>query len=169
VDPVNGNIISDHTIASASSSTCRTCTGDTESVGRDPSRVVYPPELFQALQPLLGRRLPTDNDHNLFAAIEDTFSQDNEVVGMSLRARKAFEPRLELSYLKGVDILSHYLWGFFRPGDVPEDIEMPAGHTGWLPAQQHSGANIGDSDTHVLFVELKEGSADGTATRLGPE
>jgi hypothetical protein len=54
-------------------------------------------------------------------------------------------------------------------GDVHKDIEMPAGHTGWLPAQQHSGENIGDSDTHVLFVELKEGSADGTATRLGPE
>jgi hypothetical protein len=50
------------------------------------------------------------------------------------------------------------------------DVEMPAGLTGWLPAQRHAGENIGDTPTHVLFVELKEGSAGGDATvRLGPE
>ena len=36
------------------------------------------------------------------------------------------------------------------------DVEIEAGLTGWLPAQQHAGHNIGDSDTHVMFVELKE-------------
>ena len=46
---------------------------------------------------------------------------------------------------------------------------MPAGLTGWLPAQQHCGENIGDTETHVVFVELKAdaaGSSDGPA--LGP-
>jgi len=47
---------------------------------------------------------------------------------------------------------------------------MPAGLTGWLPAQQHAGENIGDTGTHVLFVELKEGSGVGDPTMsLGPE
>jgi hypothetical protein len=32
-----------------------------------------------------------------------------------------------------------------------------------LPAQQHHGENIGDTPTHVLFVELKQDAADGAA------
>jgi quercetin dioxygenase-like cupin family protein len=35
-------------------------------------------------------------------------------------------------------------------------VELAAGFVGWLPAQQHHGVNIGDTPTHVLFVELKE-------------
>ena len=55
-------------------------------------------------------------------------------------------------------------------GDAHRDVEMPAGLTGWLPAQQHAGENIGDTGTHVLFVELKEGSGVGDPTMsLGPE
>ena len=42
--------------------------------------------------------------------------------------------------------------------------------TGWLPAQQHSGENIGDTDSHAVFVELKEGAAGGSPTgALGPD
>ena len=33
---------------------------------------------------------------------------------------------------------------------------MPAGFAGWLPAQEHHGENIGETATHVVFVELKE-------------
>jgi hypothetical protein len=49
------------------------------------------------------------------------------------------------------------------------DVEMSAGTTGWLPAQRHAGENIGDTDTHVLFVELKQpaGLAASSAS-LGP-
>jgi len=56
-------------------------------------------------------------------------------------------------------------------GDAHRDVEMPAGLTGWLPAQRHSGENIGDTPTHVLFVELKEGTGRGgdTEVTLGPE
>lgn len=39
------------------------------------------------------------------------------------------------------------------------DVAIDAGTTGWLPAQRHAGHNIGDTDTHVIFVELKEGPA----------
>jgi hypothetical protein len=49
------------------------------------------------------------------------------------------------------------------------DVELTAGTTGWLPAQRHSGENIGDTETHAIFVELKAGSAGtGTADPLGP-
>jgi hypothetical protein len=54
-------------------------------------------------------------------------------------------------------------------GDQHRDVEIAAGFTGWLPAQVHAGENIGQSETHVLFVELKEGAADGAAGRLGPD
>jgi beta-alanine degradation protein BauB len=43
-------------------------------------------------------------------------------------------------------------------GDQHRDVEMPAGFTGWLPAQEHAGENIGDTETRVLFVELKAGA-----------
>jgi hypothetical protein len=47
---------------------------------------------------------------------------------------------------------------------------MPAGLTGWLPAQEHSGENIGETETHVLFVELKDGGpVPHGEMRLGPE
>ncbi|MGZ4554751.1 MAG: cupin domain-containing protein [Mycobacteriaceae bacterium] len=54
-------------------------------------------------------------------------------------------------------------------GDAQRDVEMSAGSTNWLPAQQHYGENIGDTPTHVIFVELKTGSAATDAERgLGP-
>ncbi|MEP7083010.1 MAG: cytoplasmic protein [Chloroflexota bacterium] len=36
------------------------------------------------------------------------------------------------------------------------EVELAAGTTRWLAAQEHAGENIGDTDTHVVFVELKE-------------
>ncbi|HEY0508824.1 MAG TPA: cytoplasmic protein [Blastococcus sp.] len=71
------------------------------------------------------------------------------------------------------DSVMHTLSSFRRrlhSGGAQRDVEMPAGMTGWLPAQEHSGENIGGSDTHVLFVELKN-SGPGTAdtVSLGPD
>jgi hypothetical protein len=40
--------------------------------------------------------------------------------------------------------------------------------TKWLAAQQHSGANSGDSETHVVFVELKEPSGERSGTEAAP-
>ena len=36
------------------------------------------------------------------------------------------------------------------------DVELAEGEVRWLDAQTHSGENIGETATHVLFVELKE-------------
>jgi hypothetical protein len=55
-------------------------------------------------------------------------------------------------------------------GDASTEVELPAGRAGWLPAQEHHGENIGDTPTHVVFVELKEGTSPGhPAARLGPQ
>lgn len=48
------------------------------------------------------------------------------------------------------------------------EVELPAGMTGWLPAQRHYGENIGETDTHVLFVELKERRAEPAPDAIGP-
>lgn len=55
-------------------------------------------------------------------------------------------------------------------GDAHRDVELTTGTAGWLPAQRHAGENIGDTATHAVFVELKEGAAaDRGEVRLGPE
>jgi beta-alanine degradation protein BauB len=50
------------------------------------------------------------------------------------------------------------------------EVTLAAGEVRWLDAQIHSGENIGDSPTHVLFVELKDQPARGgdAAATLGP-
>ena len=40
-------------------------------------------------------------------------------------------------------------------GDQEREVELAAGQAMWLSAPQHAGHNIGDTETHVLFVELK--------------
>jgi hypothetical protein len=57
-------------------------------------------------------------------------------------------------------------------GDREVDVEIDAGSVRWLDAQEHSGHNTGATDTHVIFVELKDpASADGADpgdAALGP-
>jgi hypothetical protein len=49
------------------------------------------------------------------------------------------------------------------------DVELPAGFVGWLPAQEHAGENIGDTRTHVIFVELKDAPAATSPGAVGPD
>ena len=54
-------------------------------------------------------------------------------------------------------------------GDAERDVELSAHKASWLPAQQHSGHNIGETPTHVIFVELKySAAATLPAGALGP-
>jgi beta-alanine degradation protein BauB len=48
------------------------------------------------------------------------------------------------------------------------EVELQSGSVGWLPAQEHHGENIGETPTHVLFVELKQESS-GPGDVLGPQ
>lgn len=54
-------------------------------------------------------------------------------------------------------------------GDMRRDVEMDPGFVGWLPAQEHHGENIGDTPTHVIFVELKEGAPEQAIVPASPE
>ena len=67
------------------------------------------------------------------------------------------------------------LSGFRRrlvSGDQQAEVDIPVGVVRWLDAQEHLGENIGDSETHVVFVELKEldpdASGSKSSNKLGP-
>jgi len=49
------------------------------------------------------------------------------------------------------------------------DVEIPAGAVRWISAQQHCGHNTGDTETHSIFVELKEASSSTSDSVLGPQ
>lgn len=51
------------------------------------------------------------------------------------------------------------------------EVELRPGEVRWLDSQQHAGENIGDTDTHSIFIELKEPrrpSASPPDDALGP-
>ncbi|TMR88736.1 cytoplasmic protein [Nonomuraea basaltis] len=48
------------------------------------------------------------------------------------------------------------------------DVELQSGQVRWVGAQEHSGENVGDTDTHAIFVELKEPLASGSPTPGSP-
>jgi beta-alanine degradation protein BauB len=52
--------------------------------------------------------------------------------------------------------LSSFRRRLYAEDGQSRDVEISAGTTGWLPAQQHAGHNIGETDTHVIFIELKD-------------
>jgi hypothetical protein len=50
------------------------------------------------------------------------------------------------------------------------EVVLEAGQARWLDAQEHAGENIGDSETHALFIELKERAEEATTgAALGPD
>ena len=48
------------------------------------------------------------------------------------------------------------------------EVHLVAGQPRWVGAQEHAGENIGDTDSHALFIELKEPPAASGAPALGP-
>ncbi len=55
-------------------------------------------------------------------------------------------------------------------GGQQRDVELAGGEVRWVGAQEHAGENIGDTESHAIFVELKDPPPDGTGTPapLGP-
>lgn len=64
------------------------------------------------------------------------------------------------------------LSGFQRRLNVDghtREVTLEPGQVRWLDAQSHTGENIGETPTHVVFVELKEErQAEAGEPRLGP-
>ncbi|MFE9581822.1 cytoplasmic protein [Nocardia sp. NPDC006044] len=48
------------------------------------------------------------------------------------------------------------------------EVALTQGQVRWVGAQEHSGENIGDTETHALFIELKESPSEPTDSVLGP-
>ncbi len=48
------------------------------------------------------------------------------------------------------------------------EVELDGGEVRWLDAQEHWGENIGSTETHTIFIELKEPGPDEGSSRLGP-
>ncbi len=54
-------------------------------------------------------------------------------------------------------------------GDQVRDVSLEPSKAMWLPAQTHAGENIGSTETHTLFIELKEPGAPSGVASLGPQ
>lgn len=56
-------------------------------------------------------------------------------------------------------------------GDQQRDVQLEAGRVLWVAAQQHAGENIGSTESHSIFVELKEPAprSQQPGASLGPE
>lgn len=83
------------------------------------------------------------------------------------------EPGNRTTPHKHPDSVMYTLSSFRRKlihGDEERDVELPSGAAFWVPAQQHAGENIGNSQTHTIFVELKETAGESSpAPRIGPQ
>ncbi len=54
-------------------------------------------------------------------------------------------------------------------GGQTREVTLRSGEVSWMDAQRHSGENIGQTPTHVVFVELKGRSRPSTSGQeLGP-
>jgi hypothetical protein len=82
------------------------------------------------------------------------------------------EPGQKTSPHRHPDSVMVTLSGFERRliGSAGEsrDVSLAPAEVRWLGAQTHSGENIGETPTHVVFVELKEPGATGSTETLGP-
>ena len=47
-------------------------------------------------------------------------------------------------------------------------VGLPAGQVRWLDAREYAGENAGDTGTHTINVELRDGGAASPGGRLGP-
>lgn len=69
------------------------------------------------------------------------------------------EPGAKTSPHDHPDSVMYVLSAFDRrltSNDASREVSLKPGDVRWLDAQSHSGENIGDTPTHVIFVELKD-------------
>jgi predicted AlkP superfamily phosphohydrolase/phosphomutase len=129
-EPLNGFVISDHTIPSRSERANRIFSlGNTPPP--DPSALVNPPELWQEFgDVLLNPPLPASHQWGDSPAaraylIEDIRKEDEQVLELAMRAASAYPPRFQLVYFKGLDRASHRFWREYQP-DHPNYADAPA-------------------------------------------
>lgn len=118
--PVNGYVISDHTVPSRSARWKEALSVD-DAAPLEQSRLVYPPELWDDIKPLLERDLPKmpfsgfSTLERRFKETYDALIEEELFVDMTVLADGAYHPRLSVVYLKAVDQASHFFWQYFEP------------------------------------------------------
>jgi hypothetical protein len=73
------------------------------------------------------------------------------------------KPRDRTSPHRHPDSVMYALSSFERRvvhGDRQVDVQIEAGRVVWVAAQEHHGENIGTTESHAVFVELKEPPPD---------
>ena len=82
------------------------------------------------------------------------------------------EPGQKTSPHSHPDSVMHTLGNFERrlvgAGGETRDVALTKGETRWLDAQTHISENIGNTPSHVLFVELKDSAKPAGDASLGP-
>jgi beta-alanine degradation protein BauB len=53
-------------------------------------------------------------------------------------------------------------------GDCEVNVDLAARQVRWLGAQEHAGQNTGSTDTHAIFIELKEPNPSLASTSDSP-
>jgi hypothetical protein len=126
VTPVEGFVISDHAIAGRSEDRTQYFTkGQEEPLPRELANLVYPAELAPRLGPILKHRLEASgpSEPPQFEWYHSMFADDVEVFDLAREAASVHDPRLNIVYVKGIDEVSHFFWGFYRP-----DARVYQGH-----------------------------------------
>jgi hypothetical protein len=54
-------------------------------------------------------------------------------------------------------------------GDQTREVSLESGQALWIPAQTHAGENIGTTESHSIFIELKESGPKSGEASLGPQ
>ena len=129
--PVNGFIISDHTIPSRSKRMIQHFSKG-HSPLPDPDKLVYPPELWAEIRKWVeAERIGVPNTpHNTlesrFQEIYNVFMEDQLVTKIALAADARYRPRLSIVYLKGIDRASHFFWQYFEPNHPNYALNPPS-------------------------------------------
>ncbi|CAA9415541.1 MAG: hypothetical cytosolic protein [uncultured Propionibacteriaceae bacterium] len=85
------------------------------------------------------------------------------------------EPGYKTAPHRHPDSVMYTLSSFRRTvsaGGHQVEVELPAGTLRWVGAQEHYGENTGQTNSHAIFVELKEpnpAGAPATVQPLGPQ
>lgn len=120
--PVDGYVISDHTIPSHSVRINEHFAGG-ESPPPDRDLLVFPPDLWDEIAPIVDTdRLavpdaPPGTLETRFQRIYDSFMEDETVMDMALAANRVYAPRLTVVYFKAIDRISHNFWRYYVPDD----------------------------------------------------
>ena len=136
VETVHGVMVSDHAIPGQRKARAQQHGAQT----REEGDVVYPAAWQTAIQPLLADNSPLEGLPDPFPGAQETDGflwqsivraipgTDSRVVRIAVAVEQALRPDVMMVFLKGIDPVSHTLFGYLEPESLPEAVrERPEG------------------------------------------